>query len=186
MDDIDDLLTGSASNHQEEAPRSEYLIHFGVVPGLKELDPDYMGTSNVKSAEAEATKPVVHRTYFYRENTQPEDIVTSLAKTKYFVKCPEESKLYDLGADKDSIVQMLREKFNITPSVPYFSDFLLSKIKSAGYLGFYNSNSALPNVVALFYKVPVEYEEPAPSSYLSGESSEWLSASVPPMLRRVI
>jgi hypothetical protein len=188
---IDDDVFGSASgqdyaSEHEPLTKSDepkHLVHFGVKTGLKELDPNFMGTSWVKSAENKYGVPEIRRTYFYREGTVPEEIVSSQAKTKYFVREPHPSKLYDLGEDAHKHVETARQEMAAGQGAGSLSDRALGKIRDAGYEGFYNSTSALPNVVALFHKVPVVHEEPAPSTMFGPEGTTWLSTEVPAHLR---
>lgn len=147
-----------------------YLVHFGTTPGLTELDPDYMGTSNVESVGGGTKVP---RLYFYREGVGvPERIVVAQATTKYLVRAPEDSTLYDLSTDNDH----LRSPDGDSEER---SDQLLQAVKSAGYKGCYASASQLPNVVMLFHKVPIVAEIPAPENMWGAEGREWVTTDWP-------
>lgn len=157
----------------------KYLVHFGVVPGLKELDPDAMGSSSVKSTENRYGVPEVHRTYFYRQNTIPEEIVASQAKSKYYINEPHPDRLYDLAKDKDSHLEQSQQELASGTGVGSLSDRALSKIREAGYHGFFNSGSSLPNVVGMFHKVPVVHEELAPPNFFEGDGKRWFTTEPP-------
>jgi hypothetical protein len=188
--EIDDSVFGSASGQEyytgtplRKSEEAKYLIHFGVKAGLSELDPKFMGSSWVKSAENKHGVPEIRRTYFYREGTTPEEIVSSQAKTKYYVREPHSSKLYDLGEDPRGHVETARTEMAAGYGAGSLSDRALGKIRDAGYEGFYNSTSALPNVVALFHKASVAHEQPAPSTMFGPEGKAWLSTEVPVHLK---
>ena len=136
----------------ESAPVN--LIHFSRVKGLKSIDPHYMGTG-APSQETRHGVPEVRRSYFYRADSEPEHLVTQGAVSKYHVTLPETHKLYDLANDHEGHIKSAVEANNGA----YNSDMVLGKIRDAGYHGFYNSKSSLPNVVALFHSTPVHREE---------------------------
>lgn len=178
-------VDGSANPPQplQKSEPQKFLVHYSTTKGLKELDPNYMGTSAVKSSENKYGVPEIRRTYFYREGTVPEEIVTSQAKTKYFVPEPHPSKLYDLAKDEGGHLERARQELAEGKGVGSLSDRALGAIKSAGYSGFFNSGSALPNVVAMFHTTPVVHEEPAPAVMYGKEGQDWMAASVPPHIR---
>jgi len=136
----------------ESAPVN--LIHFSRVKGLKSIDPHYMGTG-APSQETRHGVPEVRSSYFYRADSEPEHLVTQGAVSKYHVTLPETHKLYDLANDHEGHIKSAVEANNGA----YNSDMVLGKIRDAGYHGFYNSKSSLPNVVALFHSTPVHREE---------------------------
>jgi hypothetical protein len=142
----------------EQLQRSESapvnLIHFSRVKGLKQIDPNYMGTG-APSQETRHGVPEVRRSYFYRADSEPEHLVTQGAVSKYHVTLPETHKLYDLANDHEGHIKAAVDANNGA----YNSDMVLGKIRDAGYHGFYNSKSTLPNVVALFHSIPVHREE---------------------------
>jgi hypothetical protein len=130
------------------------LIHFSRVKGLKSIDPQHMGTG-APSQETRRGLPEVRRSYFYRANSEPESIVTQGAASKYHVNLQPEHKLYDLANDHEGHIKAAVDANNGA----YNSDLVLGRIRDAGYHGFYNSQSSLPHVVALFHSTPVDREE---------------------------
>lgn len=131
------------------------LVHYSPTQGLKQIDPKHQG-KGVRSEEYKRGLPEVPRSYFYREGTKPEDLVTGAARSKYFVSLKPEHKIYDLANDHAGLIeQTVRENQGV-----WNSDKILGKIREAGYHGFSNSGSNLPNVVALFHPSEVESEEP--------------------------
>jgi hypothetical protein len=136
----------------EEGPIS--LVHYSKVPSLKEIRTDKMGTG-APSQEYKRGFPEVKRAYYYRAGTQPEDIVKHGARSKYTATLQPHQKLYDLAKDHQGLVKQAIA----ANQGAWNSDLILNNIKNAGYHGYHNSASALPNVVALFHPHPVESEE---------------------------
>jgi hypothetical protein len=132
------------------------LEHYSAIKGLSEISPGHMGTG-APSQEYKRGLPEVARSYFYRAGSQPEDIVRSRSSAKYKVSLPHTTKIYDLAKDPDSHV-----KSAISDNGgAWNSDMILGRIRDAGYHGYTNSSSPLPNVVAMFHPVKVHSEEPA-------------------------
>lgn len=147
--------------HAEHAPAQPikksnpaYLEHYSVKRGLKEITPHHMGTG-APSAEYKRGLPEVPRSYYYIGGTKPEDIVHQGAVAKYRVMMPHDHKLYDLAKDPDGHVRQAVQDNNGA----WNSDMILGRIKSAGYHGYTNSSSPLPNVVAMFHPMKVHTEE---------------------------
>lgn len=136
------------------------LHHYSRVPGLKELDPQFQGTG-AKGAENKHGVPDVKVTYFYREGTPPEDLVTQGAKSKYTVQVPHEGHLYDIGKDPQKIIHGLREASKDRQVNPgsVTRDEMLGAVKQAGFHGFHNSNSPLSNAVGMFHPTKPSSEE---------------------------
>lgn len=133
------------------------LVHYGRASGLSHVDPNSMG-DGARGAEYKYGTPETKRSYFYRAGSMPESVVTSGAKARYTAKLTPDQKLYDLGTDEDGIyTQMKREAQGrqVNPGM-ITTDQYLQAVKDAGYHGFHNSRSALPEVVALFHPHPVE------------------------------
>lgn len=138
-------------------PEIRELVHYSPKSGLKRLDPKRMGTSGVPSAEYRQGIPEVGRTYYYRAGTTPEPLVLQGAKAKYrAVLDPKKHRLYDVGMDPEGLRPRARELFLAGEGLDSPEDTLLHDVKRKGYHGFYNSQSALPHVVALFHAHPVE------------------------------
>lgn len=131
------------------------LVHFSPRDGLADIDPSKMGTSGVRSEEYRRGLPEVARSYFYREGSKYEPMVEGNARSKYTVELPADHKLYDLSNDHEGHIKAALEE----NGGAWNSDRVLTRIKSAGYHGFMNSSSQLPNVVALFHAVKPEKEE---------------------------
>ena len=154
---------------------SRHLIHFSNTQNLKELDPEFQGTAGRHSPETKHGKPYHPRIYFYEENTPTESVVTGGAKSKYIVKHPGDDKIYDIGKDSQGLLAQAHAAWLEKPSGSHI-DAKFKYLKEKGFLGFKNSASALPNVVALFHKTPVEAEIPAPTDYTSDEGKRWTEA----------
>lgn len=130
------------------------LTHYSKIPNLKELNPDFMGTGT-PSYENRRGIPEVRRAYFYANDEKPEDLVTKDARSKYIVNAPQDLKIYDLATDKEGYIDSsLKENNNV-----WNSDKILQKIKDAGYHGFSNSDSSLPQVVGIFNTLKPDREE---------------------------
>lgn len=133
------------------------LYHLGMVPDLTEIDPAFMGTGlGQKGQESKYGRPEIERSYYYLEGTPSEDVVPG--KHKYTAELQPHQKLYDIGLDKDGIHQKLLDESQnrqINPGA-VSNDEYLKAVKDAGYYGYHNSTSDLPNAVALFYKHPVK------------------------------
>jgi hypothetical protein len=128
------------------------LVHYSNKSGLKEISPGYMGTA-APSQEYKRNLPEVARAYYYH-GSEPENIVTQGAKSKYHVKLDPHHNIYDLSHDAYGHV-----KSAIASNQGVWdTDKILGKIKEAGSAGFKNPSSALPNVVALFHSRPVVHE----------------------------
>jgi hypothetical protein len=134
------------------------LIHFSKKSGLKELDPNKMGTG-APSAETKYGVPDVKRTYYYTESSNPEPLVTEGSMSKYTSSLdPNVNKLYDLANDHEGVIDNALKENNGAWNI----DTILGKIKSAGYHGYYNSKPMHPSgagVIVLFHTHPIEKEE---------------------------
>jgi hypothetical protein len=130
------------------------LVHYSKVPGLKEIRTDKMGTG-APSAEYKRGLPEIPRAYYYRAGTEPEDLVTQGAKSKYTTTLQPYQKIYDLGKDTHGLVKQALD----ANQGAWNADKILGHIKSSGFHGYSNSSSALPNVVALFHHTPIDKEE---------------------------
>ena len=130
------------------------LVHYSVNPDLTMTDPDKIDTSGVLNSNRRQGRSTVGRTYFYMHGTQPEHVVTSLAKHKYTAELTPEQKIYDIGTDEAGVIKRSHERTG-----GYWSaDDYAKDIKASGYYGYTNSQSSLPNVVALLYPHPVVKE----------------------------
>ena len=133
-------------------PKSEKLVHYSTTPGLKQLDPNFMGTG-APSQENKQGVPNVKRSFFYREGVEPESLVTSGAKAKYSATLTPEQKLYDIYEDPEGhVASSVKELGRLD------SDHYLQKIKDAGYHGFHTTHPdyAKQGVVAVFHPTDVQ------------------------------
>lgn len=136
------------------------LEHYSPREGLKQIDPEHVGTGVDWSARSrESIHP---RSFFYLAGTSPEPVVSSKAKSKYTIELGSGHPVYDLGTDPAGIITKLHkeaQKRQINPGV-IDKDEMHGAIKAAGYHGYYNSrHDRLPNVVALYHPVKVTNEE---------------------------
>ena len=165
------------TKHGDEMRKSDssYLVHFSTTSGLKELDPMYQGSAGRHSPETKHGRPEHPRVYFYEENTPTESVVTGGAKSKYIVKHPGSAKIHDIAKDTEGLQQQAKEAWLQKP-IGSMQDAYFKLLKDKGYLGFKNSASGLPNVVALFHKTPVHAEIPAPADMSADKT--WTEASL--------
>lgn len=136
-------------------PGSVKLIHYGKVPGLKRINPQFHGTGAPDEQIKRSGKTSVPVSYYYRAGTETEPIVTQGAKSLYHSTLGPQHKLYDLANDHQKLVHQALSENNDA----WNTEHILGKIKGAGYHGFFNSKSSLPNAVALFHSHPVDKEE---------------------------
>lgn len=103
---------------------------------LAVIDPKYHGTGQIgaeRLRQMNEGKAYIPRSFFYRAGTKIEPRFKGM--TKYQVEVPE-SSLVDLATLKGTPTERERAA------------------KKAGYKGYYNSESSMPNVVAMFESVP--------------------------------
>lgn len=147
--------------HPFERPEGKYFIHYSKEPGLKELNPEYQG-SGTRGADFREGKPEHPVTWFYLENTEPEGIVVSGAKSKYVVS-GDGIKLYDIGKDTMGLRDKLRKESQgrqVNPGT-FTKDELFQEIKNAGYGGYYNSsinNKTMSRVAGVFHPTKPKFE----------------------------
>ena len=126
------------------------LVHYSKQAGLKRLEPSFHGTGQIGAERTRMQnegKAYLPRTYFYRAGTKIEPRFKGLTKYKVEV---DEADLVDLA------------EFTGSPSDRERA------AKDAGYKGYYNSDSSMPNVVALFE--PVSTENVDTSAHVSANS----------------
>lgn len=171
------------TKHGESFKKSnspKHLIHFSTTPGLTTLDPEFQGTAGRHSPETKHGKPTHPRVYFYEEGTPTESVVTGGAKSKYIVKHPGHDKIIDIANDLEN-QQQAKQQWLQKP-IGSMQDAYFKLLKEKGYLGFKNSASGLPNVVALFHATPVHAEIPMPKDMTANK--DWTEASVPMSLKK--
>lgn len=113
------------------------LVHYSKEKGLSTIDPVFHGTGQIGAERTRMLnegKAYLPRTYFYRAGTKIEPRFKGQTK-------------YQVQVDEDSLVDLA--EFSGTASERERA------AKDAGYKGYYNSESAIPNVVAMFTPVNV-------------------------------
>jgi hypothetical protein len=128
------------------------LEHYSSNPNLTAVDPKFHG-SGVSGIERrrKTNDPQnwVDRTYFYDAGTEPEAVMGG--KIKYVADLPAGASIYDIATDPAHLAEQAKNPGGFGTDLT-----LLEKlIKDAGYFGFRNTQSALPNAVGVFYSVPV-------------------------------
>lgn len=135
------------------------LIHFSPNANLPSIDPFYQG-ERITDTGSRRGKPVHPMSFFYLENSTPEDIVVSGSKSKYISRLGDK-KLYDLGTDPENIRQSLRDSGKtINPGI-VSKEEMDSELKNRGYHGVYNSaheREEMRNVIGMYYPMKVEKE----------------------------
>ena len=136
-------------------PGTVKLVHYSNTPGLKSINPNFQGTGTKDEMIKRSGKTSVPVSYYYRAGTEEEPMVTQNAKSRYHSTLGPQHKLYDLSNDHQKLIhQAISDNGGA-----WNTENILGKIKDAGYHGFFNSGSSLPNVVALFHSHPVDKEE---------------------------
>jgi len=143
------------------------LIHYSSEEGLKSIDPSFQGSKR-KDTSSKQGIPAHPMSFFYHEDSEPESLVTSGAKSKYITSVGDK-KLYDRGVDTEgvgaSVMESLRDiasKRSINPNVvsnDEYNNALHGKLKEMGYHGIHNSSlPSMKNVVGLFGDVEIDSE----------------------------
>jgi hypothetical protein len=135
------------------------LVHYSPEENLQEISPSFHGKRNI-GMEAKRGAPEHKLAFFYREGAKPEEVVTTGAKAKYVTKLDHGHRLYDLGEDTEGVraaAKAKADKRQINRGA-VTNDDIHEELKNRGYHGFFNSKSSLPDVIAMFYPMPV-YEK---------------------------
>lgn len=136
---------------------------------LVTTDPVYHGegiSGNESKRKRNDPENWVDRTYFYLEGTEPEQAFMGMKK--YRAILPVEAKIYDMSSDPDNLALDCRN------SIGYLNlSCYEKKIKDAGYFGFQNKSSAVPNAVAVFYPLSVELAEERTAAVGLGSYQPW-------------
>ena len=125
------------------------LVHYSKEKGLSTIDPAFRGTGQIGAERTRMLnegKAYLPRTYFYRAGTKIEPRFKGQTK-------------YQVQVDEDSLVDLA--EFSGSPSERERA------AKDAGYKGYYNSESAMPNVVAMFTPVNVGTSAQVPAHSVS-------------------
>lgn len=148
------------SKSEDSHPTTIY--HYGRQPGLKEIDPKFMGTGTSgdfnRKFDPSRIPDYPHSTFAYKED-RPEDIVKAGAKSKYTLKLTPDQELYDISKDPENLVSSAVKENNGIWNI----ENVFNKIKDSGYYGAHVSSKdahpVIQNTVHLFYKHPVHQEE---------------------------
>lgn len=136
-----------------EATQALKLVHYSSRGNLKQIDPKFKGTGvDARTKGRDSSHP---HSFFYRDGTEPERVVTSGAGHKYTTHLNESQQpIYDLGTDTHGFVQeAIKENQGV-----FNMDLVHKKLKDKGFHGFYNSNhDSLKNVVVMYH--PMEVKE---------------------------
>jgi len=177
----DELKRRGLQKSLKKSDSPKHLIHFSTTPKLTTLDPEFQGTAGRHSPETKHGKPTHPRVYFYEEGTPTESVVTGGAKSKYIIKHPGDDKIIDIAKDTEGLQQQAKEQWLQKP-IGSMQDAYFKLLKDKGYLGFKNSASGLPNVVAMFHATPVHAEVPMPKDMSA--NPDWTKAEVPMSLKK--
>lgn len=132
---------------------SNQLTHYSSTPGLKSIDPNYMG-SGVKGAQYKRGVPENKSSFYYEHGTEPEPFVTENSTTKYTTSMKPNQKVYDLASDPDKVMQTVRDN----NGGAFNEDMLHEHLKSQGYDGVkWNQNGS--KVIQMYEPMNVEHEE---------------------------
>lgn len=163
----------SATERLTRPPRNEdgsvTLWHYGKVPALSELDPAMSGQgiagadTRRRDADPDNWSP---RTYYGLAVGQPGGYVkeSGLGDNLYSGNIPM-SRLYDMAADPDGLRPAKAELSGWDNATSVYE----TRIKNAGYAGYWVSNPQLGLTAAVFEKVPVtQAKAPATLSQQQG------------------
>lgn len=128
------------------------LVHFSRTRGLKEINPAKMGTSGVGGAQYKRGLPEHKTSFYYTEDSKPEDLVLQGADTKYIVKMP--ANVYDLDADVHGLKAEARRRNNGA----WNEDVLHEVLKEKGFSGLKWEMYPGTKVVQLYHPHPVHEE----------------------------
>lgn len=140
------------------------LVHYSHVPDLKTIDPKFKGSGVDSKVKGRDTSHP--HSFFYRDNTDPEEIVVSRAPYRYTGQIDtEKNKLYDLGSDPQKLIARAKSRNQGVLDM----DLVHEEVKNSGHAGFFNSNHPnLKNVVAMYGPVDVSID----SKYKKTEDME--------------
>jgi GNAT superfamily N-acetyltransferase len=136
------------------------LVHYSRTKGLKQLDPNKMGTSGVGGAQYKRGIPENRSTFFYTVNSKPEDMVTQSASAKYIVRPKPEHKIYDLSTDPEHLMVEQRKR----NQGAWNEDMLHSIVKEKGYHGVKWKMHDDTHVVQMYHPMDIHSEESLKSS----------------------
>ena len=151
------LKSMSSELHPEIGQR---LWHFSKEGGIELLDPKQQGSGTPGKDLVRQDSPV---TWFYRENTPTEPLVTKDAVAKYLYTLKTDEKLYDVHTDPQhfwakAIALRNEDKLAGKESDPTALSYFFQLIKDHKYFGYFGSRGPLPNAAGLFYPIRTEKE----------------------------
>lgn len=149
------LLTSGKARSLTKSANKNQLIHYSPVQGLKQLDPNQMGTSGVRGAQYKRGIPEHRSTFFYTANSKPEDSVVQNAKSKYVVNLSPEHKVYDLKNDPHQLVAEMKNRNNGA----WNEDMLHGVIKEKGFHGVQWKMHDGTDVVQMYHPIDIHQEE---------------------------
>lgn len=142
--------------------QSNTLYHYGRTPGLKQIDPKFMGTGTKgdfnRKFDPSKIPDYPHSIFAYKVD-EPEDIVKQGAVSKYKLDLTPDQELYDISKDPENLVSGAVKENNGIWNI----ENVFNKIKGAGYYGAHVSDKdahpVIRNTVHLFYPHNVSSEE---------------------------
>lgn len=126
------------------------IIHYSTKPDLTELDPSFMGSSGISGAQYKRGIPENKSSFFYTDDSEPEDVVTDRAPHKYEADSSR-YKIYDLDEDKEDLANEARRRNQMA----WNEDLFHGLLKEKGYHGVKWTQSPGTKVVQMYDKVPV-------------------------------
>lgn len=133
----------------------KYLEHYSPKQGLTTIDPAFTGQGVDNRQRAATNRQSKFSFYYPADYEKPEQFVTNQAQSKYKVRVPDPSKVFDSEVHGSEIINQVKDKnmgaFNV--------DDFVSALKEAGYQGFKSRPQGV-EMVAMFDKLPVAEETP--------------------------
>jgi len=132
-----------------------FLQHYSTHKGLKSIDPNKMGSGIDRRTQGRSTE---HKfSFYYPHNYEnPEHQVKSGAKSKYTVKVPGGSKIYDSNVHGSDMINQAKAKNQGIFTMDHF----LGTLKENGYHGFKSNPNGI-KMVGMFHDLPIHSEEEA-------------------------
>ena len=146
--------------------------HYGTTPGLKALDPSFMGTGSAGQERNRSGK--IPRTYYYTRPGTPEAHVAAAPSHLYHGELPAGTKLYDMGEDR---LGLKKDRWKPTKMGMVFQpadmDAAERKLKKLGYHGYHNYGTQ--DALAYFHPLPVQPIAQGPNANFEDEDG-WTQA----------
>lgn len=142
------------------------LIHYSTQKGLKEIHPEKMGTG-VRGLQYKRGLPENKSSFFYTEDSEPEQMVAENAQSKYMVKMPQ--NVYDFSTDPENFQQKVLD----SNQGAWNEDKLHGLLKQHGYAGVKWSINPKTHVVQLYHPQTVHEEHVLKSENLNKAPVEY-------------